>query len=87
MMSLKDFSSIIGSLDDFNSGAVWKQLRSISVAMSDGLGEGLFIPVMSLAGFILRIMLVVTLFVVVLLLTTILKFNACTEDILENACN
>ena len=44
-MSLKDFSSIIGSLDDFNSGAVWKELRSISVAMSDGLGEGLFIPV------------------------------------------
>ena len=86
-MSLKDFSSIIGSLDDFNSGAVWKELRSISVAMSDGLGEGLFIPVISLAGFILRIMLVVTPFVVVLLLATILKFNACTEDILEDACS
>ena len=70
MMSLKDFSSIIRSLDEFNSGVVWKELHSIGVGMSDGLGEGLFISVMSLTGFILRILLVVTLFV------AILKFNA-----------
>ena len=60
MMSSKDFSSIVGGLDEFNSGVVWKELRSIRVGMSDGLGEGLFISVMLLAGFILYILLVLT---------------------------
>ena len=76
MMSSKDFSSIIEILDEFNSGVVWKELRSIGVGMSDGLGEGLFISVMSLAGFIVRILLVATPFVVVFLLVAILKTNA-----------
>ena len=76
MMSSKDFSSIIWSLDEFNSGVVWNELRSIGVEMSDGLGEGLFISVMSLAGFIVRILLVATPFVVVFLLVAILKTNA-----------
>ena len=76
MMSSKDFSSIIGSLDEFNSGGVWKELHSIGVGMSDGLGEGLFISAMSLGGFILCILLVVTPFVVVFLLVALLEFNA-----------
>ena len=76
MMSLKYFSSIIGSLDEFNSGVFWKELCSISVGMSNGLGEDLFISVKSLAGFIVRILLVVTPFAVVFLLVSILKFNA-----------
>ena len=74
-MSSRDFSSIIGSLDEFNSGVVWKELRSIGVGMSDGLGEGLSISVMPLAGFIVRILLAATPFVV-FLLVAILKFNA-----------
>ena len=51
-------------------------MRRIVVGMSDGLGEGLFISVMSLAGFILHILLVVTPFVVAFLLVAISKFNA-----------
>ena len=42
MMFSKDFSSIIESLDESNSGVVWKELRNIGVGMSDGLGEGIF---------------------------------------------
>ena len=38
-------------------------------------GEGLLISVMSLTGFILRILLLVTAFIVVFLLFAILKFN------------
>ena len=76
MMSWKDFPSIIGSLDEFNKGVVWKELRSIGVGMSDDLGEGLFISVMSLVNFILRILLVLTPFAVVFVLVAILKFNA-----------
>ena len=76
MMSLKYFSSFIGSLDEFNSAVVWKELCSIGVGMSNGLGEDLFISVKSLAGFIVRILLVVTPFAVVFLLVSILKFNA-----------
>ena len=76
MMSWKDFPSIIGSLDEFNKGVVWKELRSIGVGMSDDLGEGLFISVMSLGNFILRILLVLTPFAVVFVLVAILKFNA-----------
>ena len=53
-----------------------EELRSIGVGMSDGLGEGLFISVMLLAGFIVLILLVVTPFVVVFLLIAILKLNA-----------
>ena len=63
MMSSRDFSSIIGSLDEFNTGVVLKELRSISVGMSDGLGK-------------VRILLAATPFVVVFLLVAILKFNA-----------
>ena len=37
-MSSKDFSSIIESLDESNSGVVWKELRNIGVGMRDGLG-------------------------------------------------
>ena len=76
MMSWKDLPSIIGSLDEFNKGVVWKELRSIGVGMSDDLGEGLFISVMSLVNFILRILLVLTPFAVVFVLVAILKFNA-----------
>ena len=76
MMSWKDFPSIIGSLDEFNKGVVWKELHSIGVGMSDDLGEGLFISVMSLVNFILRILLVLTPFAVVFVLVAILKFNA-----------
>ena len=43
--------------------------------MSDGLGEGAFILVMSLEGFILCILLMATPFVAVVLLVAILKFN------------
>ena len=56
---------------------VWKELRSIGV---DGLGKDLFISVMSLAGFIVRILLVATPFVVVFLLVAILKSNARTFE-------
>ena len=80
MMSSKDFSRIIGSLDEFNSGVVLKELCSIGVGISDGLGEGLFILIMSLAGFIVRILLVATSFVVVFLLVAILKSNARTFE-------
>ena len=51
-------------------------MERIGAGMSDGLGEGLFISVMSLAGFILHILLEVTPFVDVFLLVAILKFNA-----------
>ena len=44
--------------------------------MSDGLGEGLFISMMSLAGFIVHILLLATPFDVVFLLVAILKTNA-----------
>ena len=75
-MSSKDFSSIIGSPDEFNSGVVWKELHSIGAGMSDGLGEGLFVSVMSFARFILGLLQVVTPFVVVFLLVSLLKFTA-----------
>ena len=52
------------------------RIAQIGVGMSDGLGEGLFILVMLLTGFIVLILLVVTPFVVVFLLVAILKFNA-----------
>ena len=52
------------------------RIVQIGVGISDGLGEGLFILVMLLAGFIVLILLVVTPFVVVFLLVAILKFNA-----------
>ena len=76
MMSLKYFSNIIRSLDEFNSGVVWKELCSIGAGMSNSLGEDLFISVKSLAGFIECILLVVTPFAVVFLLVAILRFNA-----------
>ena len=79
MMSSKDFSSIIGtvigSLDEFNSGVVRKELHSIGVGMSDSF-RGLFISVMSLGSFRLHILPVVTPFVVAFFLVAILKFNA-----------
>ena len=52
------------------------RIVQIGVGISDGLGEGLFILVMLLAGFIVLILLVVTPFVVVFLLVAILKLNA-----------
>ena len=72
-MSWKDFPSIIGSLDEFNKGVVWKELRSIGVGMTDDLGEGLFISVMSLVNFILRILLVLTAYVIQYFNSTLLK--------------
>ena len=73
MMSWKDFPSIIGSLDEFSKGVVWKELRSIGVGMTDDLGEGLFISVMSLVNFILRRLLVLTAYVIQYFNSTLLK--------------
>ena len=52
MMSSQGFFNIIGSLDEFNKGVVWKELCSIGVGVSNGL-RCLSISVMSLAGFTL----------------------------------